>query len=1347
MPPLFSLHTPPACVRQLPPAGRIQPRRALARLPGKSQQPQSSWWRSFYQLSFASSHQTSRFKPSQCRPSKKPSHQSGLPSRGRPSLWTCDHPRRSLRSPLALGLSLLTWNARSLIRHQADFLHLLQVQDIDVAAVQECHLFHDQTRLGPYELTQGHHPDGHVVTIFVHQRLSFSALDLNLPPDLGLEVAGVNLRTANGWLPIIGVYAIPDNRLGARVPPHAWQSLQAAAPPGSIYMGDFNSHHPAWGSPSASGRGSRLWAWIEASDLVLLNDGSPTRIGNPGQRDTHLDLMLVPSHLAPSATWQVLPDARGSDHLPCTALLNLDATNSLRHRVFPSTREWIMKDSSKWADYEAQVATLCSDLLTLPPDKQTYAQFLDALRSAADSSFPRRRQDSPNSQHVPKTWWTPACATAVSDRNDALATYLNSRSAANFEAWRQARLSASDVIRRAKRDNWNKFIEELQPTADMPTLWRLQRRHTGRRPPNPSPGDWLEDFLHLYSPDSAPAAPPPPFQDPTADADAPDLAALFTLEELDHALHQVRDSAPGMDGITATMLSHLPPEGKQVLLRLLNNFWCSADFPDSWHQQLLLPILKPGKPPESAASYRPIALASIIYKLFERLIKPRLEWWMEANNLLDPQQYGFRKGSSTSDALGLLSATVALATAQGQYAAALFVDIAGAYPSVRPALLLQRLHEAGAPPRILNCLRSALLHQELHAVHQGQRIGPRFSDSGLPQGWVLSPLLYIFDKRNLCKNLPPGIIAIQYADDIVLIAVAPTPQEAASLLQQGLQLLASRLRADGAALSPSKSSWIFLTSKPVPGHPAPLQVQGDVVPYSTTVKYLGININKQGWAAHISYIKARCAQRINFLKSIAGVKWGCHPGLLITAFKTVVRPVLEYGAGIVDPGNKKNWEALRKCCSAGLRVCLAAMPSSPIPSLQVEAADWPITQRLEYLTDRLLIRWRSRPQHPALASLQALMQDNQPVPRFRARPPLLLRRLCALPPPDPHPPADFHTWPCYALPHRQWCQPLDIHLFFPPAPVSECPSEGDLGRTFSALREGHWLDRHIISTDGSRGEGHAGVEVGAAWYDATTLQVGLYRLPPRTSVFLAEAYAILQALRHAETNHIINPLILSDSRSVLSALQGANPNASTPHEVVAARRLILELTARGSDVQLAWCPAHRGIPPNEAADAAALIARAEINVTPLRLPPSAYYAEQRLSHRAAWQAAWNNARDVGRHLHRLQPIIPSRPWFSKISAPKKTISTLIRWRIGHCATPAHLFRVTEQENDICPRCGHSPADLHHLVQDCTFSDRLQLETILQDQNLHTDLLFILSNPSLSAPAVTAFLQHNPHLRF
>lgn len=152
-----------------------------------------------------------------------------------------------------------------------------------------------------------------------------------------------------------------------------------------------------------------------------------------------------------------------------------------------------------------------------------------------------------------------------------------------------------------------------------------------------------------------------------------------------------------------------------------NFIWGTGTIPKSWKQHLLLPILKPN----SAASYRPITLSSVPYKIYERLIEPRMEWWMEGKGLLDPQQYGFRKGRSTTDALGLLTTTVQRANVQNKYTAAAFLDIASAYNSVRPRLLLRRLHEAGAPSRVVNSYREILIHQELHAAFNGEQIGPR----------------------------------------------------------------------------------------------------------------------------------------------------------------------------------------------------------------------------------------------------------------------------------------------------------------------------------------------------------------------------------------------------------------------------------------------------------------------------------------------------------------------------------------------------------------------------------------------------------------------------------------------
>nr|CAH7715520.1 unnamed protein product [Callosobruchus chinensis] len=96
------------------------------------------------------------------------------------------------------------------------------------------------------------------------------------------------------------------------------------------------------------------------------------------------------------------------------------------------------------------------------------------------------------------------------------------------------------------------------------------------------------------------------------------------------------------------MLFHLPTYGKEVLLNLFNSIYNGkSSIRENWFEYIILPVLKPGKKENEANSYRPIALASCVLKTYERLIKNRLEFYMEKNHLMPLSQYGFRKGHST----------------------------------------------------------------------------------------------------------------------------------------------------------------------------------------------------------------------------------------------------------------------------------------------------------------------------------------------------------------------------------------------------------------------------------------------------------------------------------------------------------------------------------------------------------------------------------------------------------------------------------------------------------------------------------------------------------------------------
>jgi hypothetical protein len=111
----------------------------------------------------------------------------------------------------------------------------------------------------------------------------------------------------------------------------------------------------------------------------------------------------------------------------------------------------------------------------------------------------------------------------------------------------------------------------------------------------------VSDYLHF--PDSSPDTKP------------------FSMAELKVALKQLHDQwAPGDDNIYAEMLHALHHNVLKVILTLTNCIWELGELPSSFTCSIILPILKPGKPPQDPASYCPIALTSILSKLIEQLV-------------------------------------------------------------------------------------------------------------------------------------------------------------------------------------------------------------------------------------------------------------------------------------------------------------------------------------------------------------------------------------------------------------------------------------------------------------------------------------------------------------------------------------------------------------------------------------------------------------------------------------------------------------------------------------------------------------------------------------------------------
>ncbi|KAK9719806.1 Reverse transcriptase (RNA-dependent DNA polymerase) [Popillia japonica] len=139
---------------------------------------------------------------------------------------------------------------------------------------------------------------------------------------------------------------------------------------------------------------------------------------------------------------------------------------------------------------------------------------------------------------------------------------------------------------------------------------------------------------------------------------------------------------------------------KKILLSIFNKIFLEEEEVQELKAGIIIPITKPGKHVKSPSDLRPITMLSCTLKTLERLIKFRLDWWTEKYNSISEQQFGFRQGRSTYDALTHLVTDIETTFTKNNYLIAVFIDVQKAYNKVDLQTLRLKLESIKVPPNI-----------------------------------------------------------------------------------------------------------------------------------------------------------------------------------------------------------------------------------------------------------------------------------------------------------------------------------------------------------------------------------------------------------------------------------------------------------------------------------------------------------------------------------------------------------------------------------------------------------------------------------------------------------------------
>ncbi|OXU20745.1 hypothetical protein TSAR_000256 [Trichomalopsis sarcophagae] len=166
--------------------------------------------------------------------------------------------------------------------------------------------------------------------------------------------------------------------------------------------------------------------------------------------------------------------------------------------------------------------------------------------------------------------------------------------------------------------------------------------------------------------------------------------------------------------------------------------------------------------------FRPIALSNCLLKILERVINDRMQWFTENKNILSNSFYGFRRNRSYYDCLSILDLDIRIAKLRNLKLRVLSLDLEGAYDMVNLEKLLTVLIEIKIPPKLLSFIKNLINNRELNAFYNGTKFNQGSANKGLPQGAILSPLLFNIYIIALINMVPHNIKTLSFADDIII---------------------------------------------------------------------------------------------------------------------------------------------------------------------------------------------------------------------------------------------------------------------------------------------------------------------------------------------------------------------------------------------------------------------------------------------------------------------------------------------------------------------------------------------------------------------------------------------------
>ena len=216
------------------------------------------------------------------------------------------------------------------------------------------------------------------------------------------------------------------------------------------------------------------------------------------------------------------------------------------------------------------------------------------------------------------------------------------------------------------------------------------------------------------------------------------------------------------------------------LSALFNLSLSTGTVPTAWKLSNVTPVYKAGDL-SLTTNYRPISLLSLPSKLLERIVHMKLLSYLQSNSLLSHCQFGFRPFSSTQEAIIFATTDWHKILDMKANVAAMFFDLSKAFDTIPHSGILNALSNVGVSGPLYKWFSSYLSNRQQCVVLEGHSSSPANISSGVPQGSILGPLLFILYMDSINDVPLSQDSKLLYADDILLYSPTRHPSDFTSI--------------------------------------------------------------------------------------------------------------------------------------------------------------------------------------------------------------------------------------------------------------------------------------------------------------------------------------------------------------------------------------------------------------------------------------------------------------------------------------------------------------------------------------------------------------------------------------